>query len=225
MRAIGYVRVSTQGQVEEGVSLAAQEAKIRAWAESNGAAEVLVFRDEGISGKRTKNRPGLADALDAAGKGDALVCYSMSRLSRSTRDMLDIAEVLRKHGAELVSLSENIDTTSAAGKMVFQVLAVLAEFERNQISERTRASLQYKKHRGEKLGGAHCPFGYEDNDGKLIPVPEEQKVIKQVRLWHRQEWSLREIARKLEAKHVPRKAGGDKWYAVNVQRVIQHVAQ
>ena len=109
VKAIGYVRVSTQGQAEDGVSLDAQEAKVRAWADLNGA-EVFIFRDEGISGKRADNRPGLVAALDAVGKGDALVCYSMSRLSRSIRDTLNLSEHLQHRGADLVSLSEHIDT-------------------------------------------------------------------------------------------------------------------
>ena len=106
MKAIGYVRVSTQGQAEDGVSLDAQEAKVRAWADLNGA-EVVIFRDEGISGKRSDNRPGLVAALDAVGKGDALVCYSLSRLSRSTKDTLTIADLLAKREADLEPVRED----------------------------------------------------------------------------------------------------------------------
>jgi len=76
------------------------------------------------------------------------VVYSLSRLSRSTKDTLQIAEKLDKAGADLVSLSEQIDTTSASGKMVFRLMAVLNEFERDQISERTSAALQHKKAKG-----------------------------------------------------------------------------
>ena len=152
MKAFGYIRVSTAGQAEDGVSLDAQEARIKAWAEANGAAGVEIFRDEGISGKRSDNRPGLQAALEACGRGDALIAYSLSRLSRSTRDTLEISEQLQKRGADLVSLSEKIDTTSAAGKMVFRLLAVLAECERDQIADRTRAALQYKRGNGDKTG-------------------------------------------------------------------------
>ena len=91
MKAIGYCRVSTEGQAVDGVSMDAQEAKIRAWAELNNADEVLLFTDAGISGKRADNRPALQDALRAVGKGDALIVYSLSRLARSTRDTLQIA--------------------------------------------------------------------------------------------------------------------------------------
>ena len=166
MKAIGYIRVSTQGQVEDGVSLDAQEAKVRSWADLNNAAEVVIFRDEGISGKRSDNRPGLQSALDACGKGDALIVYSLSRLSRSTKDTLSLSEILQKKDADLVSLSEKIDTTSASGKMVFRLLAVLNEFERDQISDRTRFALAHKRDKGEKTGG-DVPFGYRVRAGKL----------------------------------------------------------
>lgn len=176
MKAIGYIRVSTQGQAEEGQSLDAQEAKIRAWASVNDATEVLIFRDEGISGKRSDNRPGLQAALDAVTTGDAFITYSLSRLSRSTRDTLEIAEQLQKRGADLVSLSEKIDTTSASGKMIFRLLAVLAEFERDQVADRTRATLQFMKSKGMKTGG-DVPFGYTAKDGQLFEDPQEQQAI------------------------------------------------
>lgn len=128
--AIGYVRVSTEDQATEGVSLDAQKAKLAAWCLAN---------DYELSGGRADNRPGLQSAIEEACKTkSALVVYSLSRLARSTKDTIAIDEQLDKAGADLVSLSEKIDTTSAAGKMIFRMLAVMAEFEKDQISERTK---------------------------------------------------------------------------------------
>lgn len=206
MKAILYLRVSTQGQVEEGVSLAAQESKLRTWAKMNDAACVRVFRDEGISGGRIDNRPGLTAALADIGKGDVLVVYSLSRLSRSTCDLLELAEELRDCGADLVSLSEKIDTTGAAGKMVFRVLAVLCEFERDQISDRTKAALAYKRARGEKTGGSR-PFGFNvrrgRNGGKprLVPNAAEQKVIGLMKRRRARGQSLRTIGAAFGGRH------------------------
>ena len=220
MKAIGYIRVSTQGQAEDGVSLDAQEAKIRAWADLNGASEVVVFRDEGISGKRSDNRPGLLDALEIVGKGDALVVYSLSRLSRSTKDTLSISEALQKREADLVSLSEKIDTTSAAGKMVFRMLAVLGEFERDQISDRTKAALQYKRTVGEKTGG-DVPFGHRARKGKLYRDHKEQKAIAFVLDLSGKGASLRDICRALEAAGIARKRGSGSWHPEAVRRIIE----
>lgn len=92
--------------------------------------------DAGLSGKRADNRPELQKALDAVTKcSGVLLVYSLSRLARSTKDTLAISDRLEKADADLVSLSERIDTTSAAGKMVFRMLAVLAEFERDLVSD------------------------------------------------------------------------------------------
>lgn len=148
---VGYVRVSTEEQAREGVSLAAQEAKIRAWHELNGEGrELVLFRDEGISGARA-DRAGLAGALGACRRGGVLVAYSLSRLSRSTRHTLELAETLEKRGCDLASLSERIDTSSASGRMIFRLLAVLAEFEREQIGERVSMALAHKRSRGERV--------------------------------------------------------------------------
>src|SRR5437762_1763339 len=107
---------------------------------------VASFADEGISGHSMKNRPALGQALDAVcACGGVLVVYSLSRLARNTRETLELGERLSKANADLVSLSEKIDTTSAAGKMIFRMMAVMAEFERDQVSERTSMALSYKK--------------------------------------------------------------------------------
>ena len=220
MKAIGYIRVSTQGQVEDGVSLDAQEAKVRSWANLNNVSEVVIFRDEGISGKRSDNRPGLDSALKTVGKGDALICYSLSRLSRSTRDTLLIADSLTKKEADLVSLSEKIDTTTAAGKMVFRMLAVLSEFERDQISDRTRFALAHKRENGEKTGGSE-PYGFNSIKGKLYDNAEEQKTIGLILELSKQGKSLRGICRILEDAKITRKNGSTSWHPQTVADIIK----
>lgn len=218
MRVIGYVRVSTQGQADDGVSLDAQEAKVRAWSDLNAADDVVIFRDEGISGSRSDNRPGLAAAMDAIGRGDALVTYSLSRLSRSTRDTLELADALAKKDADLVSLSEKVDTTTAAGKMVFRMLAVLSEFERDQVSDRTRFALQHKKAKGEKTGG-DCPFGFRARKGRLVRHAEEQKTVRAILELRNKGLSYRAIGRKLKAAGMTRRDGSLEWHPEAVRRI------
>jgi site-specific DNA recombinase len=143
----GYVRVSTSEQAENGASLDAQRDLIVTWCKLNGAELVHIYADEGVSGTKPRaQRPGLTQALEHACRlGFPLVVYSLSRLARNTRETLEIGECLGECGADLVSLSEKIDTTSAAGKMVFRMMAVLAEVERDQVSERTKMALSYRK--------------------------------------------------------------------------------
>lgn len=219
-QAIGYIRVSTQGQAEEGVSLDAQKAKITAWCELNGYELQSVFTDAGLSGK-TMNREGLQAALKAAGSGMALVAYSISRLARSTRDMLDIAERLETKGADLVSLTEKIDTTTAAGRMVFRMLAVLAEFEREQIGERTKSALAHLRARGEVY--APIPFGYQEVEGRLVEVKAEARVVAEIIRMRGRGAALREIAHQLNTAGIDGKRGG-KWHASTVRYVLKRQA-
>ena len=199
MQAIIYVRVSTTDQADNGQSLEAQEAKARAWAELNGYEVAAVHVDAGLSGRRADNRPALQEALNDLGKGAALVVYSLSRLARSTRDAISIAEQIEKRGADLVSISEKIDTTTAAGKMVFRMLAVLAEFESDQISERTKLAMQHKKSKREFTGGKRAPYGFKrDVDGvSLFPIQAEQEVISLVKQFRAAGLTLQAISNEL----------------------------
>lgn len=217
--AIGYIRVSTEGQAQDGVSLDAQRAKIEAWCSLNDYTLTTVHVDAGISGKSADNRPGLQAALQDCKKDSALVVYSLSRLARSTRDTIEISERLAKTGADLVSLSEKIDTTTAAGKMVFRMMAVLAEFERDQISERTTTAMQFKKAKGERVGS--IPYGFDlSADGvTLIENAAEQAVISEAKELHRAGLSLRKIAVALDKRGLTAR-NGRAFAASQVQRMV-----
>lgn len=179
MAIVGYTRVSTVGQALDGVGLDVQADKISAYATLNDLTVSGMFSDEGVSGM-VENRPGLLAALDACKTGDVLVVYSISRLSRSTEQTIALAKQLDNRGIDLVSISEKIDTTTAAGKMIFRMMAVLSEFERDQTAERTAAALKLKKSKGEKTGG-HVPHGKSveiNNAGvKVLTVNESERLI------------------------------------------------
>jgi DNA invertase Pin-like site-specific DNA recombinase len=220
MQAFGYIRVSSVGQAVEGVSLDAQRAKIEAWCLANDAELAEVFVDAGLSGGRADNRAGLQAALDAVckGKGNALVIYSLSRMARSTKDTITIGERLQKAGANLVSLSEKIDTTSAAGKMVFRMLAVFAEFERDLISERTKLAAAYKRSKGE--GWANAPFGQQKGqDGKLEPQESEAQVVADVLQLRAEGRSIRAIVATMNERGVQSRGGG-RFHIASVQRIL-----
>ncbi len=223
-KAIGYCRVSTQGQVDDGVSLEAQESKIRSWCELNGYELADICVDAGLSGKKAENRPGLQQALQAVADGDAICVYSLSRLARSTRDTLEISDYLTRRGADLVSLSERIDTTTAAGKMIFRMLAVLSEFERDQVSERTRCALQHIRSQGKKTGG-DVPLGFNLNDvGELIENSEEQEIINLIKSLRAQGHSYRAIACNLEAHGFRTKRGNAVWHPQTIKQILRAAA-
>lgn len=223
MVAIGYIRVSTEGQAEEGVSLDTQREKIEAWAKLHDETEVVIYQDAGISGASMDQRPGLQDALrEACRRRAALVVYSLSRLARSTRDTLSISDRLAKSGAELVSLSERIDTTSASGKMVFRLLAVLAEFERDQISERTRAAMAHLR-RSQRRISRFAPYGWDfDADGEaLVPNLDEQLVVARMIVLRAEGLTFQAIADRLTEEAVSTKQGGRPWTAKVVWTVVR----
>lgn len=219
--AIGYVRVSTEGQVAEGISLDAQKAKLTAWCEMNGRHLITVHEDAGLSGGRADNRPGLNKALDEVCRlRGALVVYSLSRLARSTKDALAISERLERAGADLVSLSENLDTTTAAGKMIFRLLAVLSEFERDQIAERTKAALQHLRSQGKLVGS--IPVGYDlAEDGEtLLRNESEQATLDLIRRLRRRGSTLRAIGAELHRRGVKTKTGNVNWAPQVLKRLL-----
>ncbi len=219
--AVGYVRVSTERQASEGVSLEAQEARIRGWAEAQGLQLASVHVDAGLSGGRADNRPALQEALrDVCKRRGVLVAYSLSRLARSTRDALVIAERLEKAGADLASLTEEINTSSAAGKMIFRLLAVLAEFERDLISERTTSAMDHLRRQGKRISGK-IPFGYQvDDSGQLLPVAEEQATIALIHELRDNGTSLQAIADELRRLGIRTKTGLLYWTPATIRGVL-----
>jgi site-specific DNA recombinase len=223
--AIGYVRVSTGTQAVDGISLDGQREKIAAWCKANDVELQGVFCDAGLSGKRADNRPELQAALDAVCKVHGiLIVYSLSRLARSTKDTIIIGERLQKTHCDLVSLSERIDTTSAAGRMVFRLLAVFAEFERDLASERTTMGLAWKKSQGERTG--RVPFGFSlgDDGIHLIPNADEQTALALIHSLREQGESLRDIAAELTNRGIPTKSGNHVWDHTAIRRILKRAA-
>jgi site-specific DNA recombinase len=152
------------------------------------------------------------------------VVYSLSRLARSTKDAIAIAERLDRAGADLVSLSERIDTTTAAGKMVFRMLAVLAEFERDLVSERTTAALAHKASKGERVG--ELPYGWTlAADGVTLAADAtEQAALRDMRALRADGWTYRAIAAELTRRGVLTKKGHTTWTHQSVASILARAA-
>ena len=185
-------------QHAQGVSLDAQKEKILAWAQANDYELLELFVDAGLSGSRADNRPGLQRAVSTACKRKAaLVVYSLSRLARSTKDALVLAERLNKAGADLVSLTESIDTTSASGKMIYRLLSVLNEFQRDLIAEHTAEALAFKARNRQRFS-RFAPFGYRfDGEGCIMRNEREQSIIALARQLRKKGLSMRQISKEL----------------------------
>lgn len=201
LRAVGYVRVSTERQAGEGVSLEAQAAKIRAMSEVQDAALLRVIEDAGASGKSLQ-RPGLAELLAAveARAVDVVIVAKLDRLTRSVRDLAELLDQFARRGVSLVSVAESLDTGSAAGRLVLNVMASVSQWEREAIGERTRDALRHKKAMGQRVGTV--PFGHAvAADGlTLVPLAEEKRILACICEFRADGLTLREIADELNSR-------------------------
>ena len=151
MKAVGYIRVSTSEQADEGHSLAAQQGKLAAYAQLYDVELIDVQVDAGLSAK-TLERPALQQVLAMlrSGKAEALLVCKLDRLTRSVKDLGALVDTYFAHGKyTLMSVSEQFDTRSAAGRLVLNVLASVAQWERETIGERTREVMQHMKQAGQ----------------------------------------------------------------------------
>src|SRR5580700_1215295 len=221
MKAIGYVRVSTDRQAEQGVSLEAQEAKIRAMATVQSAELFDVIVDGGESAK-SLNRPGLQRLLDLinAGKVDTVIIAKLDRLTRSVKDLCGLLELFEKRKVALVSVAESLDTGSAAGRLVITIMAAVSQWEREAIGERTRDALRHKRGNGERVG--NIEFGYRlSPDGRhLEPDAAEQAALAAIRKLHSLGNTLRKIAATLNSQGY-RTRRGTEWRLESVARVVR----
>lgn len=220
-RAIGYIRVSTQEQATSGYSLDAQKAKLEAYAALYDIELTDIVVDAGVSAKSLK-REGLQRVLTTLDNGgaDAVLIFKLDRLTRSVKDWNVLIEKYFTNKA-LLSVSDQIDTRTAAGRLCLNVLMSVAQWERETIGERTSTALQYKKSQGQHIGSV--PYGYEAIDKTLAVVESEAAAIALIKDMKEQGLKLQAIADELNAQNIPTKRGG-KWYATSVKNVLERAA-
>jgi len=221
--AVLYIRVSTDEQARHGVSLDAQEERLRAYCKMRGLDVVEVIRDEGVSAfKHLATRPGGARLLHlvATGEADHVVALKLDRLFRRAVDALALTAAWDKAGIalHLVDLGGTaMDTSSATGRMMLTMLSGFAQFERDLISERTGAALAYKRRKREVYGST--PYGFVRDGNMLSEQSDELATVATVRRWHADGLSLRKIAERLTADGIPTKRGG-RWHASTVSYLL-----
>jgi len=191
-KAVGYIRVSTQEQAQEGMSLEAQEERIRAYCTAKGWELLRVYQDAGISGK-SLDRPGVQSLIsDLESDGvDVVVVLKLDRLTRSVRDLGALIEDLFK-GRALATVQEGLDTSTASGEFVLNMLGAVAQWERKAVGERTATVLRYKKEKGEWCG--RIPYGFKVVDKMLVEDPVQMDNIRRMKKAYRRGRSVRAIA-------------------------------
>ena len=210
VKAVGYIRVSTEDQADSGAGLEAQRTAIQEQCQRRGWDLVTIHADT-ASARSLASRPGLARALADIDQGaaSALVVAKLDRLSRSLLDFSALMERSRKKGWALVALDLGVDTTTPSGEMMANVLAVFAQFERRLIGQRTREALAVKRLQGVRLGR------------RPVIMPATMTMIRKARSRGQ---TLAAIAALLDRESVPTAHGGQRWHVSTVQAVLARSA-
>lgn len=225
-KVIGYVRVSTEEQANSGVSLDAQREKIQGYAKLYDLELVDIVTDDGVSAK-TLNRPGMSRVLELLDSGEvtAVLVAKLDRLTRSLKDWQYLIETYfsEKGGCQLLSVSDSIDTRTAAGRLVLNILLSVYQWEREAISERTRDALHHKMRNGERVGALKYGYRLADDGKTLVEDEPEQVVIEDMELMRARKISFRDIAETLNQDGIPargRTGNGGKWSHTSVRAVL-----
>ena len=206
-RVVGYVRVSSEQQTDHGVSLQAQQEKIRQYCSLYDLTLAAIVVDTGVSAK-TLQREGLQKALSllTSGQADGIVVVKLDRLTRNVADLGSLIQEYFNTYA-LLSVCEQIDTRSASGRLVLNVLTSVAQWEREAIGERTSQALQYKKSQGERVGTVSMGKCLSDGSKCLVDNAQEQQAMTLAKQYREQGLSLRKIATKLAEQHYLNRLG------------------
>lgn len=206
VRVAIYTRVSTEDQAKEGFSLDAQLEKLRAYCTARGWEISGEYVDEGYSGRKTR-RPAYTRMMEKIDAWDALLVLKMDRIHRNSKNFMFMMEDLNKKGKEFVSMMESLDTSTAMGRFVMDIIQRIAQLESEQIGERVYIGMEQKAKINGGVLGFNIPYGYDYVDGKLRIKPNEATTIKEMYSWYLSGKSMGEITKILNDAKLPTKKG------------------
>lgn len=220
-QAVFYGRISTAYQVD-GCSLENQESKVREWAKANGFEVIGAYCDVAISGRKSSNRPNLQKAMDLACKNKAaLISLSLTRISRSVKDVVTLSERLKAADAELITLTENIRLGGGPqSALLLNIFSSLSQFESELISQRVSGAMGFLKAQGRRISG-RVPYGFDCVGRALTENAQEQAVIEQALKMRKGGKSYGAIAKHLNETGVLSKNKGQ-WSSGALFRVLSN---
>jgi len=223
MKAIVYIRVSTEEQGKSGLGLEAQRQKALAYCQLHDHEVVEVVEDAGVSGK-SLDRPGMGRVLQAVERREVevVVVAKLDRATRSVRDLGELLERFNRSKVALASVSEHLDTSTAAGRMVVGMLGVIAQWERETIVERITDAMGVKRRRGERVS-RFAPTGWRFDGGKVVEDAGVRAALELAKAMQADGHSLRDIAAALN-DNGHRTQAGRPHHAMSVKRLLDGAA-
>jgi site-specific DNA recombinase len=220
VRAAIYTRVSTEDQAKEGFSLDAQLEKLRAYCTARDWQIAGEYVDEGYSGRKTR-RPAYTRMMEEIDRWDALLVIKMDRIHRNSKNFMFMMEDLNKKGKEFVSMMESLDTSTAMGRFVMDIIQRIAQLESEQIGERVYIGMQQKAKTNGGVLGFNIPYGYDYIDGKFKINNTEAPVVHNIYLWYIDGKSMGEIAKMLNLAKISTKKGGI-WAKKTISTILKN---
>ncbi len=219
-----YVRVSTEEQAQEGYSIRAQEQKLKDYARIKDWGVYNIYADEGISGKNIVERPAINSLIEDIknGKVNNVLVFKIDRLTRNTADLITLINLFNEYDCAFNSLSESIDTKTASGRMFVKIIGIFAEFERENIIERTKIGFERKVREGYTLATRVPSYGYDRKIGEKVQTINEAEaiIVREVfDMFTNQHLSFLEISDILNERKIPTKENAV-WHSRTIKNML-----
>ena len=220
VRVAVYTRVSTEDQAKEGFSLGAQKERLEAYCLARDWTVAARYVDDGHSGRNIR-RPAYQKMMAEREQWDAILVIKMDRIHRNARNFMDMMDNLRAWEKDFVSATESLDTSTAMGRFVMDIIQRIAQLESEQIGERVYMGMSQKARTGPGILGFHPPLGYDFSEGRLVPNEAEAEVVREIFERCGDGRTLEEIAANLneEGHRTKRKTA---WTPIKVYHILHN---
>jgi DNA invertase Pin-like site-specific DNA recombinase len=215
-----YTRVSTKDQAQDGYSLSAQRERLIAYCKAQNWQIYKIYQDDGYTGRKTK-RPAYQKMINDRDKWDMILVMKMDRIHRNSRNFMEMMDNLRKWGKEFSSMQESLDTSTAMGRFVVDIIQRIAQLESEQIGERVYAGMKQKAKTVGGPMGKNTPFGYEYQDGKYKLNEDESEVVRLIFAKYIVGKTTQQIADELNSMEIVTK-NNNKWKKQSISWILRN---